>query len=362
MKCKYCGKEAGFLRFKHPECEARHTSALEKLSAFYGENYFISHDEFSNAGTDVEKVIADGMVSGEEVAAIIKKTIWGLMESSHSLPFEDCQAFSSAFSSIPTSVQDELLNERRFVFGWYETISSLINANPDNNDIISGVHEIIHRLGLNRSNLFNEYSVGLVEDLINGFLDDSVIDDEEEARLAVIMSALYVSEDDMRDSSTFQKVIQSRIIRNLQAGTMVETPFSGESFPVLIGKKENVFWCYDNIECLEEKTGSKIVGGSRGVSLRICKGVYYRVGNAKGTAVKYEYTESIGKGLLVITDKNIIFSGEKSIKIPLAKLISYTPYRNGLTLQKDGVRAKPVTFIGFDPWFAINLITVLYDE
>ena len=60
-----------------------------------------------------------------------------------------------------------------------------------------------------------------------------------------------------------------------------------------------------------------------------------------------------------MTNKNLVFVGTKSIKIPLSKIISYTPYQDGIEIVKDAATPKGYTFAGYDPWFTINAVQSL---
>jgi|SRR5882724_3214284 len=65
-----------------------------------------------------------------------------------------------------------------------------------------------------------------------------------------------------------------------------------------------------------------------GVSVRVAKGVTLRTSGARGKAVKGMV--SVASGELVITDKRVIFSGDrKSFAIPLNDLLNTTNYSDG---------------------------------
>jgi hypothetical protein len=50
-------------------------------------------------------------------------------------------------------------------------------------------------------------------------------------------------------------------------------------------KSEQVVWVFEEVDYLEDKTRRQYVGGSRGVSVRVMKGVYYHIGGFKGHAI-----------------------------------------------------------------------------
>jgi hypothetical protein len=76
---------------------------------------------------------------------------------------------------------------------------------------------------------------------------------------------------------------------------------------------------------------TKTVGysaGSTGMSVRVAKGVTLRTSGTRGKAIKGMV--SVSSGELVITDKRVIFAGDKkSFAIPLGDLINTTNYNDG---------------------------------
>lgn len=72
------------------------------------------------------------------------------------------------------------------------------------------------------------------------------------------------------------------------------------------------------------------VGGSQGVSIRIAKGVYYRVGAFKGQPVEYSERVFVGSGLFAVTNRHIYLSGGKSFRIQHDKIVTIEPFTNGV--------------------------------
>lgn len=84
------------------------------------------------------------------------------------------------------------------------------------------------------------------------------------------------------------------------------------------------------------KTKNVVVGysgGSQGVSIRVAKGMSYRVGASKAAPVRGNVEERTN-GLLSITNKRIVFSGAKgAFDKKLTALSSVTPYKNAIDFQ-----------------------------
>ena len=74
-------------------------------------------------------------------------------------------------------------------------------------------------------------------------------------------------------------------------------------------------------------------GGNAGISLRIAKGVTYRVGSSKGAPIRRNVEESF-PGTLSITNQRIIFVAPKGgFDKKIAALSSMTPCEDGIVFQ-----------------------------
>lgn len=110
-------------------------------------------------------------------------------------------------------------------------------------------------------------------------------------------------------------------------------------------------------------TKNKVVGysgGSHGVSLRVCKGMSYRVGASKGVPIRQDVLEK-NSGNLSITNKRIVFMSEKgSFDKSITKLSAIEPFQDGLALQFG---AQKYTFMTNDGPYIYQIISrVINDE
>ena len=111
-------------------------------------------------------------------------------------------------------------------------------------------------------------------------------------------------------------------------------------------------WVFRPCDYLEDKTRRQYVGGSQGVSFRIAKGVYYRIGAFHGQPIDHTERVQVDTGIVVATNKNIYFAGPaKSLRIPYAKIVSFQPFDNGIGIIRDAASAKPQIFVTHDGWF-----------
>lgn len=103
---------------------------------------------------------------------------------------------------------------------------------------------------------------------------------------------------------------------------------------IVLQKNEIAHWEVPASLLISKTVTTGYSGGSRGVSLRVMKGVSYRVGASRSTPIREQVSIKL-PGVLVITSKRVVFSSPtKSFSIPFTQLISFDPYSDGLGLQK----------------------------
>jgi hypothetical protein len=151
------------------------------------------------------------------------------------------------------------------------------------------------------------------------------------------------------------------ILRALDEGHLPRVTVVGD-IPIHLQNGEAVIWNFSPASCFEIKKHISYVGASRGVSLRVARGVYYRAGSHRGQRVEHEDVTLIASGELAICSKNIYFlSSAKSVRIPLSKIISVNVLSDGIEIFKDSSSGKPQVFKIDDPHFAANVLSRLSD-
>lgn len=201
----------------------------------------------------------------------------------------------------------------------------------------------------------------LLEEAINKYLNDRVIEKQEEVCIARFMQFSGFPQSSLNTTHALEKVVQSRVIQEILKGNIPKPAITiAGNFPFMLSKNETLIWMFRNIVLHEQKTKKEYTGRSCGFNVRVAKGIYYKIGGFKGTPVETSYMQRISEGSVCLTDKNLYFSSmEKSLKIPYDKIISIESYSNGLGLQKDGSNSKPVFFERLDSRFCYNVISNL---
>ncbi len=197
------------------------------------------------------------------------------------------------------------------------------------------------------------------EHAVESALDDSVLSPEEEEHLRSLARAFSLSRDILNKNGAFSRMEKAGLLRRILNGDPFQVNIRG-NIPFNFQKSEKLVYIFENTDYYEDKMRITYAGGSEGFSVRIARGLYYRVNGFRGERIQTSETIHADTGMLAVTTKNIYFSGSsKRFRIPYAKIVAFEPYANGIGIQKDAASAKPQMFSTEDGWFAYNLIVNL---
>jgi hypothetical protein len=201
------------------------------------------------------------------------------------------------------------------------------------------------------------------EGLLIAALQDHVLTHEEEQRIRGLATELAITQEVAPKLD--DKIFKAALLRDLVAlhgtGTLSSVAQGVTEQVRHLGlnlkRGEYVVWFFGGVTFLQFRTKTHYVGRSHGVSLRVMKGVYYRVGASRGEPVTSENLTQVDIGMLVVTQRTAYFKGPmRTVSIPTAKILSVDAYSDGISITRDAVNAKPQFFKLDDPWFAANLI------
>jgi len=190
--------------------------------------------------------------------------------------------------------------------------------------------------------------------------EDSLLTKDEEFFLSDLSERFALSQEDLDKNGMYSKVVKGAVLRDLLEGKIPERVKIEGNIPFNLQKNEKIIWLFRNVAYYEQKTKREYVGGYQGVSVRIAKGLYYRTGGFKGRPVERTETVYVDTGLLGVTNKQIYFAGgRKNFRMRYDKIVSFTPYSDGIGVQRDAASAKPQSFATGDGWFTYNLLSNL---
>ena len=118
--------------------------------------------------------------------------------------------------------------------------------------------------------------------------------------------------------------------------------------PVILKKSEKAILVLPNITLKEPRAVRNSIGGYAGPTIRIAKGISFKLGGASSQSVSHDEIKDIDNGTLTITNKRLIFTGTmKTLNYNLNKIISINDFKDGISIQRDN-KQKTEYFTGSD--------------
>jgi hypothetical protein len=195
---------------------------------------------------------------------------------------------------------------------------------------------------------------------VESLTDHAVPSEEVEERLIKLKNGLSLSTQDCERAGSWLRLVKSAVLRDLVNGAVPQRVSLALGLPFDFQKGEQLVWLFERCDLLQDKTVRQYVGGSRGVSVRIAKGVYYHASGFKGRRIDRTQRAHVDTGMFAVTTKQMYFSGpKKAFRVPYTKIVAFEPFTDGLGIVRDAASAKPQFFITNDGWFSYNLVANL---
>ena len=360
--CKYCGQSAGFFSRAHKECEEKHERGLSGMGDLM-RRYFSGSVSADDLKAKLAKNRLPYFLSDDDIATVSISTIKAYGDSikrpypSDTLP--KVKAFLNAIA-IPYAKLNENGDMDALALKLFQGyVVDFFAKGVPLSQIKVSTDSVTSVLPLSQQKKDEAY-YNVLNKAADKFMADGWLADNEQRLIESYTSSLGIALNCLPmqyQSESLARIGQAIVLKDLQRGVLPQKPLS---VPVMLGRGEYALWVYDNVTMFQEKITREYVGGSRGMSYRICKGVTYRTGSFKGHPVERSHMDKVGVGSLVITNKHFFFHcPTASSKIPFTKIIGVSPYSDGLEVHKEEAKPKRTVFQGFDPWFVMNVISQL---
>jgi hypothetical protein len=172
---------------------------------------------------------------------------------------------------------------------------------------------------------------------LDQILKDEVLTEDEERRLLAVCEGLFRTPDEVR--TVLAPYRPQLFIARVNDGRLPVLT-SGR----LLLKKAEVLHLEEPASTLKEVVQREYRGSSQGVSFRIAKGVYYRVGSQRGHMVEVGRSwQPDDSGTLSITSQRLVFTGTRhSVEMLYAKLLSLNVFTDAVEVHVSN-RQKPTT-------------------
>lgn len=358
-KCKYCGQSAGFFSRSHKECEEKHTRGIDGMTQLM-RRYFNGNVSAVDLGAKLSRNKAPYFLTEEDIVASSDTAI-GEFADKLRRPFNPdtlprIKGFiTNVGLSYSTLNKNGALDKLSLKLFQGYVVDFFAKGVPLSQISIS-TNSVTSVLPLSQQKRDEAY-YNVLNKAADKFMADGWLEDNEQRMIESYTSSLGIALNclpSQYQTESLCRIGQAIVLKDLQRGILPQKPLT---VPVMLTRDEAPLWVYSNVTMLQEKITREYVGGSRGMSYRICKGLTYRTGSFKGHPVERSFMETIGIGQLVVTNKNLFFHcPTASVKIPYKKLVGVTPYSDGLEIHKEEAKPKRTVLQGFDAWFVINVL------
>jgi len=192
-----------------------------------------------------------------------------------------------------------------------------------------------------------------VQDFFDKAVSDERLSPQEEEQLDLITKNLNIK-------LQIDDKIKSKLDR-FKLYWVIENDEIPEINVALSLEKNEKCYFQTNCEWYEMRTVTQRINYSgTTASIKIMKGVRYRVGTIKPQRITSEQWKQIDYGTMYLTNKRIILIGQsKNSNIKLQKVLSFTPYSDGVEISKDTGRNPLIRFSTNTDIFSLILSRLL---
>ncbi len=149
MKCQYCHKPAGFLKFKHKECEQKYASSiasikahiLNKLSKSSLTSYNSLYDELSN-------IITSNFISRDDFDKVLENTVVEFIQKE---PIQiNGETLKEFIYSLPNNINSNLFNMDCYKKFWGSYFSAKF-ATLEDDQLVGGIQSLMADIKVNEA-------------------------------------------------------------------------------------------------------------------------------------------------------------------------------------------------------------------
>jgi len=166
-----------------------------------------------------------------------------------------------------------------------------------------------------------------------------------------------LEQEELNKNDLLIKAVQSLTINELRKDKLIKKYHYVYPFELNLEKGENVIWVFEDVKYyLAVLNNIAVIDGEA----YLAKNPHYSKKNYKRyqrCTIKSKESICMAEGDLIITNKNLLFTGRKSgFKINLNEIVSISQYDDGVEMQRGSMVDSPILFQTNDGWFTYELI------
>jgi len=205
-------------------------------------------------------------------------------------------------------------------------------------------------------NIYNEEANKYFIEYANEIIDDDRVNPAEEQTLYAIAENLNI--DVNMSDDLIHKLSKFKLYWQIEHDKI---PAIESDINLIRGEK--LYFKGEDVDWLEMRKVTKRYNYAGPTArIKIAKGIYYRLGSMSVQPVTEDEWKTIDSGAIYVTNKRIIFMGNRSNKtIRLNRILDIIAYSNGVDIQKDSGRSPFLQFYDNVDIFSMLLIRAMRD-
>jgi hypothetical protein len=188
------------------------------------------------------------------------------------------------------------------------------------------------------SQIYKENATKMLQTYLDGAVADQRISPEEESQLHALTKSLNLEL--IMDANTRRAFEKYKLYWQIENGDLPVVEVG-----INLQRNELCHFSAD-VEWLEQrKVTRRINYGGPTLRIKIAKGLYWRAGSLAVQTVSEDVWKVIDHGKLFVTSKRLVFMGSSGNKtVRLASILDFTPYKNGINIEKDSGKSPFLRF------------------
>ncbi len=371
-KCKYCGRDAGFLRSVHRECKAVYELGTVRIVELVQQGASNPSVNIQELDSQVVLIATNSFVQDEEVIRLVKKG-WELAVK---------QSIEKRDFTAKTERELSRLADFRFLTQhflarsviWSKYLDGRRRA-EERKDRLSSKRKLAESLSKRKiAQEATSIRIDLVQVATARKRRLAQVAAARESRLAKESAerereqqqkeakhrrtqALQEAERQriLKQEETEQRLklvreeaelnrrrMQEKIIKSIKDGRQITSNLSVDETPFNLQRSETLVWVFTNAEYLQEQI----------VRRRQLSGFY-------SSPTKYGM-ELVDRGTMGVTTKHLYFIGNSErFRIEYDNIVAFKEYPDGVGVARGAEQSRHQKFVTGEGWFVYNLVTAL---
>lgn len=230
-----------------------------------------------------------------------------------------------------------LISEKEGVKEYREALARVLSDATITDDEKKELEAIAHKHGLTAEEMA-KLQKSAVSGVFTSISADQKITEDEKKSLEALLNHFGIGTKDINfDQKAFNKYYSLALI---ESGVLPEAQDPNNELNVVFKKGEVLHFGSAAVLRKVKRVTDRINYGGLTASIKITKGLRYRVGSMKVSSVSREVLAAEDSGIFYVTNQRVGYIGaRKQFSMPVGKILSFELRPEGIHIFKDGKEA-----------------------